>query len=441
MSTKSPAIKFSPFEALLIGEKNNVIKRQPMKNNIFITKVNRNRKTLTLRDLFDVETDHSKPVKGDGVFKVPQRVKEYMKNKKVKSSTDGKTQNLLYINFSRQKVVLKKNCALKSKSKNSKLGAKKIKFNNRCTFKAANYKAQVARKFHSYGIRTKYNSSKSRKILSGTGSKKFQHQNKEIKRHSLRDEKGRFISRKEYKKLESKSSSKDQYLSNYVCHLYMSESSKLLSDNAELEEKEEQEQVSTKLEHEAFQELDVDCTETALDKLLVEYYTQDFLDNCILPNYPAQLEASDFDDDKQLIGYVYENFPNVIFESQDVLQDFDDSLKLTGIVPQEKCLKMYEKKKSGVISAEKLTVLFNNHIPYLRLRQLQNSQSHHYSYKNGRNGFYSVIDEPCTKKNHLITTKNFECMFLRGFESKEVFLNNFMKPLWVNSWFGRLPES
>lgn len=436
MPKKSPVIQFSPFEALLIGEKNKILKREPMKNTIFVRRLKHRNRTFNLRDLFDLENDCSKSENQDVIFKMPQRVRDFLKTRKLKSDCKNKqeAEDILYFDFKGQKMIVKNNDQKKTQA-NMKF---KKKFKN-------NFDIKVIRKLLKHKKRIKSTRNIRRKgsgfVIKDLESKQC------IKRHLLRGKDGKFISRKEYQDLKLQEiSTKQKYLTNYLHQLYLKRSS-LFSSKGTLDKNENLNEIQAQLSIENFvkvpqshKQFDITAPEALLNDISEKYYNCNCQENFQFPKFPDLIKLTDFDDDKNLLDIVYENFPKVKFHSEDIFYDFSDVLKNAQILSPEKTIKMYEKKKSVFFNSEKLTVIFNNHIPFVKLRKLDSSKSVSYPYKNGRNGFTALIDEPCTKKNHLITTKSFECIFFRNSEGKEIFLGNLRKPFWHNSWFGRLPE-
>lgn len=113
----SPKIKFSPFEALLIGEKNKIVKRQPLRNAIFVTRLSKVRKTINLRELFDLKNAPPK-----------KRITECKKTEKRK--------NLYCFEFEGRKLIVKGNEFVEFKVKPEKNEKKKcVKFKPDFKFK------------------------------------------------------------------------------------------------------------------------------------------------------------------------------------------------------------------------------------------------------------------------------------------------------------------
>ncbi|EEB16811.1 hypothetical protein Phum_PHUM439070, partial [Pediculus humanus corporis] len=185
-------------------------------------------------------------------------------------------------------------------------------------------------------------------------------------------------------------------------------------------------------------------SDNCLDELS-ENINDDCHDNeCVLfPNFPKEKTFTQYENDENLLDIIYENFPsNFKFYSQDDFCDFSDALKHAHILTQNKNLKMYEKKKNGFFQqGNKLTLIFNQRIPYIKFENIDTSEENSsFHLKPKKNGFTSLIDEPHTKKNHLITTKSFECIFLQESKNNGIFLGDLFKPFLQNSWFGRLPQ-
>ena len=129
MSSKSPAIKFSPFEALFIGEKNKILKRQPGKNTIFVSKIHQENKKFNLRDLFDIEKNDIKSENEEGViFKMPQRVRDFLKTRKLNNKSCKSKIDNIYFKVKKQKIFIKNNEVQKTKSKSLKNKCNKVKF-------------------------------------------------------------------------------------------------------------------------------------------------------------------------------------------------------------------------------------------------------------------------------------------------------------------------
>lgn len=435
MALSMPIVKFSPFEALLIGEKNKVLKRQPMKNTIFITRINHQNKTVNLRELFDLDKNNTKTNSKDVFFKMPQRVCDFSRGRiKCNRLNKNKTSNILYYNFKGQKIIIKNPESVKMISKKNNLKARKVKFKDKLK-SSSKLNEKIVRKFHSHTMRRKCNSKDIKKF---SRLKEFKTK-KRKNMHLLRGKNGKFISKAEYKMQKLKEMSlKNKYLSNYLNNLYKQNTSIYNINQPDQDYEKSQMQSATGSDVHVPNNSKILNVTNNFNKIYKAYYSNDFLETFEFPKVPIIKEGMDFEKDPNLLDLIYETFPKkIIFGCRDYCNDFSEALHFSEMLSSTKSLKIYERKRNSFNNSEKLAVIFNDHIPYIKFRRLEDIKS---SVPNIKNGFSSSIDEPYTNKSHLITAKSFGRFFFRSAEGKDVFIGNLMKPFLFNSWFGSLPE-
>ncbi|KAL0276920.1 UNVERIFIED_CONTAM: hypothetical protein PYX00_004382 [Menopon gallinae] len=431
MPAEAPVIKFSPFEALLIGEKNKIIKRKPTKNVVFITCLNNRKKSFDLRALFDVEDENAKYKKSRKVLLKNKKKFRYGKNNNSTNSnvnhvTKSHSDSEVYCyEYEGRKVIVKNNELIKVRKRNKNNQSNKVRFKPDFKFKET-LEERIVHK-----IRKRKNL-KGKIIGNGMISRV---QKKPANRHCLRGKNGKFIRRDEYEQMMNGNDTK--YLSNYLKHLYAKKGKDVLKAKPQNGVKRRQSCTIDKIIGLPKKRIKME-SDNILDDISKQYYENLFSKELQFPPLPTDLKVCDFDNDSSLLDIVYTSQPEA---SKEYGSEED-----AGIAQRRKGLKMYERKRSSSCRFDGIQELFNNSMKEncinksLNVNKIENINKSNVIVKGRRNGLNYLIDERPTKDNHLLSQNKFRSLFYKTASGTETYLGNIIKPVLLNSPFGRLPD-
>lgn len=432
MPGEAPIIKFSPFEALLIGEKNRIIKRKPTKNVVFITCIKRRKKSFDLRALFDVE-DENASYKNSRKVLLKNRKFRYNENNKGNSNNNNNNgdhkkkshsdSKVYCYEYEGQKVIVKNNELIKihKRKKNNQLN--KVRFKPDFKFK----ETLEERIVHKIRKRKNLKGKTIGNVVINRVQKNTNH------RHSLRGKNGKFIRKEEYEEMMN---GKDTaYLSNYLKHLYAKKGEDMLKEKPRNGVKRKRSCCDVIGLPKKRIKIDSD---NILEDISKQYYENLLSKELHLPPLPADLKECDFDNDSSLLDIVHKCQP----EASKACEIKEDA----GIAQRRKGLKMYERKRSTSCRLEGIQELFTSSMKEncinksVNVIKLDNLSKNNAVVKGRRNGLNYSIDERPTKDNHLLSQNKFRSLFYKTASGTETYLGNIIKPVLLNSSFGRLPD-
>lgn len=492
-------IKFSPFEALLIGEKNRVVKRQPQKNTVFVTRLNKVRKTVNLRELFDLKSDpsskrsrttekfenvcdflkHSTKVKKVRKTEIYNNIKKKRKQKDVYCYEFGGRKLIVegdeFVEFKlrdgndEQEIVEKIHKHEKREKSEKKTP---VKFKPDFKFKET-LEEKIVNKFHNRRLRSK--SAPENLVLSDI-------QKIRKTKQSSRGPDGKFV---KSNGRPNNVTPRQKFLSKYLHEIYLKKNKDMFnkepkvivdSDDSDTEEPYSSEDDSDDviLLSESNKKFDLNQSETKLDQISVRYHQKYSTGALNFPPYPKRIKPSDFDDDDHLINILYEDTPRSLkSEAKENFVKFRKALERAEMGSPAKKMKVYEKKKPN--EKDDIEVVYDS-----RMEKREKGNQGNCKRRNGfvvktegeKNGFcvkiegrkngYNAqidkkknglmiknekknecdyrIDQPPPKDNHLIEGTNLGNLFFDRVDGNDIFLGNFVKPVLNDSPFGTIPS-
>lgn len=501
MEANNIKIKFSPFEALLIGEKNRIVKRQPQKNTVFVTRLNKVRKTVNLRELFDLKSDSSSSRNGSsGKFeKVCDFLKHSTKIKKVRKTEmynikkKKKRKDVYCYEFGGRKLIVKGDEFVEFKVRDDdheepeiidkvykhKINEKQeknekktpVKFKPDFKFKET-LEEKIVNKFHNRRLRSK--SLPDNLLL-------MDMQKIRKTRQAPRAPDGKFIKTNER---PNNVTPRQKFLSKYLHEIYLKKNKDVFNKEPKVivdsDESDSEEPYSSDDDiivlSESNKKFDVTESESKLNQISVRYHQKYSCAAINFPPYPKYIKPSDFDDDDHLIDILYEDQPRSL--KSEAKENFSEirrakaKAEISSPSPA-KIMKVYEKKKQT--ADDDIEVLYDSRMEGGKKNKetlkrkngfvVRNEEKKHgfniniegkkngFNFKidekkNGlnvqseerKNGYNARIDQPPTMDNHLLEGTNLGTLFFESTDGNDIFLGNFVKPVLNDSPFGTIPS-